>query len=184
MNADDKPLALAIGALFILAFVPVLAGGVMFSGRKQLGWAVAQSRRYLYWERSLWIAAMVLLTAGSSLFAELLQAQGEHVFSRLGETAFLFGALVIAVAEAYALDTQSWASYMVRLAVVLLFVAQALLGGAALHVAGLPQWIGWATIIWNVGALALLVRAKDPYFPAVHYLMPLITGMTLISLAG
>jgi hypothetical protein len=184
MNPDDIPLALAVAALFVFAFVPVLAGGVMFTGRKQLGWAAAQSRRWLVAERSLWIAGFVVLTAGLGLFAELLTAEGEHILSRLALTAFLFGALVIVIAEAYALDTQSWASYMVRLSVILMLVAQAAFGGSVLRLHWLPQWIGWATIIWNVGGLVLLARAKDPYFPAVHFIMPLIIGAALITLAG
>lgn len=184
MNSDEKSLALMVAAIYIFAFVPVLAGGVMFMGRKQLGWAAAQTRRYLYWERSLWIGAMVLLAAGSSLFAELLQAHGENMLSRLGQTGILLGVVVIVVAEAYALDTQAWASYMVRLAVVLLFVAQAIFGGSMLRVAWLPSWIGWATILWNLGSLAALARAKDPYFPAIHFIMPLVIGVLLITLAG
>ena len=183
MNADEKSLALATAALFIGAFIPALIGGVMFTGRKMLGWTRAQSRRWLYTERSLWIAGMILLTAGFALFADVLRIGRENVFSRLGLIGFLFGAVLIVVAEAHALDTQAWSDYMVRLSVTILLLSEAIFGMAVLQTQLLPQWIGWATIVWNVGWLVLLFRAKDPYFPALHYIMPLITGILLIGLA-
>ena len=182
MTEDVKPLALAAAELFIIAFIPVLVGGVMFSGRKQLGWATAQSRRYLYWERSFWIAGFVLLIAGFSVFAGLVQAEGENVLSRLALTGFLLGTVLIIVAEVYSLDTQGWLSYTVRLSVTLLLISQAVFGWAVLQIDLLPQWVGWATVIWNLACLVLPLRAKDPYFPAIHFILPLIAGVLLISL--
>ncbi len=181
---DKSSLALAAGGLLLIAFAPALVGGILWSGRNQLHWAAAQSsRRYLYWERSLWIAATILLTLGFSLFAGFLQAEGEDVLSRLGFTAFLIGAVLIIVAEGYSLDAQIWAGYLARWSVVLLFLSEAAFGWGILQIDPLPHWIGWVTIIWNVGWLALLVRAKDPYIPGIHYMMPLVIGAALINWA-
>jgi len=73
---------------------------------------------------------------------------------------------------------------MVRLSVILLLLSEAVLGGAVTQVQLLPQWVGWVTIIWNIGWFILCVRAKDPYFPAIHYIMPLVVGIILFSLAN
>jgi hypothetical protein len=178
---NETLLARSTGGLFIVAFILAVVGGIMFMGRKQLGWPIAQSRRYLFWERSVWIAGIVLLTLGLSLFAWMLQTEGENILSRLGVTGFLIGAVLIVVAEAVSLDTQQWPGYLVRLSVVLLLLSQALFGGAMLQIDRLPQWVGWATIIWNLGWFVVLLRAKDPYYPAMYYIIPLIIGVILIN---
>lgn len=183
MNADENLLTLTCGILFIVAFIPALVGGVMFMGRKQLGWTVAQSRRYLYWERSLWIGGTILLTLGLSLFVRLLQIAGEDGLSQIGLTGFLLGAFLIIVVEGYGLDGQNWSPYLVRLSVILLLLSQAAIGLAMLQVQALPQWIGWVTVVWNLGWFVVTSFLKDPYYPALYYIMPLIIGVMLVFFA-
>ncbi len=156
----------------------------MNTGRNELHWTAAKSLRYLYWERSMWIVGIVLLTLGFSLLAGMLQAEGENILSRLGLTGFLFGAVLVVAAEGYALDTQAWLGYLVRVSVILILLAQVTFGGAILQIEKFPQWVGWATIIWNTGWLLLLFRAKDPYYPILYYIIPLTLGIILINPAN
>ncbi len=183
MKADETSLALSAGTLFVIAIIPAVVGGIMNTGRNELRWAIAQSPQYLHWERSLWIVGIILLTLGMSLFSEMLQAEGEIILSRLGLTGFLFGAVLVVVAEGNMIDTQVWMGYLVRLSVILILLSQAALGGAILQTEQLPRWVGWATLIWNISWLGLLFRAQDPYYPILYYLMPLIIGVILINLA-
>jgi hypothetical protein len=180
MIADEKNLALAFAALTIIAFVAAIVGGTMFSGRKQLGWERAQSRSWLVWERSLWIFGYLLLVMASVLFAELLQLRGERVFSLMGMTGFAFGILLLIVVEGMALDGQIWSSYLVRLAVILLLLSQALIGVSMLQVNLFATWLSWLTILWNLLFFLLVFRAKDPYFPAMYFFMPLVAGIALL----
>ena len=65
----------------------------------------------------------------------------------------------------------------------LLFLAQAAFGAALLRTGLLPGWVGWATIIWNLGWLVVLplVRPQDMYYPWLHYAAPILIGIVLLS---
>ena len=142
MTLDETSLALSAGTLFVVAIIPAVVGGIMNTGRNELRWPIAQSPRYLYWERSMWIVGMVLLALGVSLFEGVLQGEGEDILSRLGQTGFLFGAILVVVAESYSLERQVWLSDLVRLSVILILLSQATLGAAILRIDHLPRWAG------------------------------------------
>jgi hypothetical protein len=184
MTVDDTSLALSAGTLFVVAIIPAFVGGIMNTGRNELRWAIAQSPRYVYWERSMWIAGMVLSTFGVSLIVAVLHAAGENTLSQLGLTGFLFGAVLVVVAEGYSLARQVWLSDLVRLSVIVILLSQATLGGASLRIEQLPRRAGWATIIWNLGWLGQLFRARDPYYPILYYVMPLIVGLIFLKPAA
>ena len=71
---------------------------------------------------------------------------------------------------------------LINIYVVMAFLAEAAIGGAVIQAGLLAAWIGWATILWNIAwlvALSLISR-RDMYFPALHYLMPLVIGIALL----
>ena len=43
--------------------------------------------------------------------------------------------------------------------------------------------VGWATIIWNPALLAAIpiFKPRDIYYPFVHYIAPLLIGITLLA---
>jgi hypothetical protein len=61
-------------------------------------------------------------------------------------------------------------------------VGQALFGIAILRTGFLPAWVGWATVIWNLGWLVILpiARPRDIYYPWLHFVAPLIIGIMLL----
>jgi hypothetical protein len=67
--------------------------------------------------------------------------------------------------------------------VVLALLAQAAFGGALLQTGLVAAWAGWATLIWNLGYLLiiLIVRPREVYYPAIHCVAPLIIGITLLA---
>ena len=66
---------------------------------------------------------------------------------------------------------------------MLLLLSQAIFGGSILQIKIVPQWVDWATVVWNPGWFVLLFRAKDPYYLALYYMIPLLIGVSLMSLA-
>jgi len=70
--------------------------------------------------------------------------------------------------------------------VVMLFGAEALLGGALLTTGLVPAWIGWTTVIWNLGwpVLLLIVSPGDLYYPILHAIPLLLIGISLARGAG
>ena len=74
---------------------------------------------------------------------------------------------------------------LIVMCVVLAFLAQAAIGGALLQSRLLAAWIGWVTILWNLGWLVLLpgITPGDMYFPILHHLMPLLIGSALLRRA-
>jgi hypothetical protein len=67
--------------------------------------------------------------------------------------------------------------------VVLVFLAQAVFGASLLRTGLLPGWVGWATIIWNLGLLVYLpvFKPREMYYSFVYYVAPLLIGITLLS---
>jgi hypothetical protein len=68
-----------------------------------------------------------------------------------------------------------------RLSVNFLFSSQATFGAATLQTESLLPWVGWGTIAWNLAWFGLLLRAKDPYYLALTYIMPLVIAVSLLS---
>jgi hypothetical protein len=69
---------------------------------------------------------------------------------------------------------------LIRIFVVLAFLSHAAYGAALLQTGLLAGWLGWTTLIWNIGWLAVLFRAKDPYYPVLHFQLPLLAGILLL----
>src|SRR5215207_8511379 len=158
------------GVLLIVAFVLNMGGVVLFSGTQFYGWFV-DSPTLLAWERSMFIAAYVAAALGVALLENILRETAAAVLARLGVTAFLMAAVVALV---------------VYVMVVLLYVAEAILGAALLGSGAVPAWIGWAMLAWNIGWLLVLpvVSPGDIYYPILHFVPLLLIGIPLARRAA
>jgi hypothetical protein len=175
----------------ILGSAALASGALMYWLRGGIRGGAPPSRRYLVWERSFIMAAVVLTAVGLMLLADLLAASDGAAMARAGAVAYLFGAVLVVAAEASSLGQglhQDWSAQSWSLAVVyvvLALLAQATIGGALLAGDVLPAWIGWATLAWNIGWLAFyLLRGGDIYIPFVHHVMPFVIGVAVLLQGG
>ncbi len=175
-------LTVAAGLLILSALI-FLPGGLLFTGRVIWKAPAAQSRRYLYWERGVVMAAALSAALGFVLLAQLLQDAGEDLLAPLALAILLIGTTLTLVAESLNLQTQQYYYVPMVLAVILLFVSQAAFGASILQSHFLPGWVGWAALIWNIAWLIILpvARPRDMYYPWLHYVAPLIIGIALLA---
>src|SRR5260221_13604492 len=118
----------------ILLIISVVLQGVtvfMWSGRNVLKWSV-EMPTFLHWERGSMIAAFVIAALGMSLLEIVLREAGETVLAHLGATAFLMGAVIGIIVEASVLSAQGSMPALTVVMVAVLFVAEAIFGGALL----------------------------------------------------
>ncbi len=169
------------GILLIVAFVLNIGGVVLFNA-VMFEWVV-ETPILLAWERGLFIAAFVVAALGVAVLEMVLRETGAAVLARLGTTAFLIGAVAALVAEAAFLSGLGDMTPLLVVMVVVLFGAEALLGGALLSSGLVPAWIGWTIVVWNIGWLVVLpvISPGDLYYPILHAIPLLLIG---ISLAG
>ena len=173
------------GTLLIGSFALHLVGVIMFNGRNFLDW-FAETRAFLSWERGMFMAAFLVSALGVSLLELVLREVNAPVLvpvlARLGATAFLIGATLAIVTEALTLSGQSVVDALMVVMVVVLFVAEAILGGALVRSGILPAWVGWTVIAWNIGWLVVLpiVSPGDIYYPILHFVPLLPIGITAL----
>ncbi len=169
--------------LLAMSFVVFTVGGVLFAGRAFLNWQIDDASAHLVWERGLIITAVVAAVLGLALLEDMLRASGEPIWSRVGMVAYLLGAVVVVIAETAYLGKREWLYPQIAFYVVLAFLAQAAFGISLLQSGLVANWAGWATILWNVGwlSLMLVVRPRDIYFPALHHVAPLLIGIVLLA---
>ena len=168
--------------LLILCFVLFAVGGTLFAGREFLRWPAADTPGYLRWERGFIIAAVLATLLGLVLLEGLLRASGDTVIARIGMVTYALAAAIVVVAETLIVSRQSPAYAQIVVYVVLAFLAQAAFGVALLRTDLAPGWVGWATIIWNLGWLVILpiVSPRDIYYPVLHHAAPLLIGIVLL----
>lgn len=169
-------------SLLVLCFVVFTFGGVHFAGRAFLKWQIDETSSHLIWERGFVIGGVLATVLGLALLEDMLRAAGEPVLSRLGMLAYLFGAVVVIVAETAYLGKRDWIYPQIVLYVVLAFLGQAAFGASLLQTGLVAGWAGWTTVIWNIAWLLimLIVRPRDIYFPVLHHVAPLIIGIALL----
>lgn len=168
--------------LLILSGITFVPGGLLFTGRAIFKWPSAQAPTFLYWERGLVMAALLLAALGFALLAGLLGEAGDKILSPVGQAVFLIGTVLCLAAEAFSLSRQEYAYAPIVVFVVLVFLGEAAFGGAILRTGLLPGWVGWTTIIWNLAWLAILpiARPQDMYYPWLFYVAPELIGIMLL----
>jgi hypothetical protein len=170
------------GWLLVFSGIVFLVGGFLYTGRAIFNWPVGQTHPYLIWERGFVMAAILTATLGLTLLERLLESAGDGVLAPSGWVIFLIGAVVVIVAEAFFISQRTQAYAPVVVFVALAFLGQALFGAALLRTGLLPAWIGWATILWSIFWLVALpiARPQDMYYPWLHYVAPLLIGVSLL----
>lgn len=169
-------------SLLVLCFVVFTFGGVLYAGRAFFKWQIDETSSHLIWERGFVIGGVLATVLGLALLEDMLRAAGEPVLSRLGMVTYLFGAVIVIVAETAYLGKRDWIYPQIVLYVVLAFLAQVAFGASLLETRLVAGWVGWTTIIWNLAWLLimLIVRPRDIYFPVLHHVAPLIIGIALL----
>jgi hypothetical protein len=170
------------GWLLIVSALIFLVGGMLYTGRAIWQWPAGQTHRYLVWERGFVIAALLVAVLGFTILERLLEAAGDSILAPSGLALLSLGAAVVLFAETFFVSRGEWIYAPTVVFVVLAFLAQAAFGAALLLTGLLPAWVGWATILWNLGWLVVLpvARPKDMYYPWLHYVAPLLVGIGLL----
>jgi hypothetical protein len=174
------------GALVVLAVIPLGYGVFLFINRNGIQGGAPRSPALFAWERGSILAAVVLTAIGLVLLEATLSETSGRVLARLGASTYFFGAVTLVVAEAMHLSEGRASNPLIVIYVLLAFLGQAAIGGALLQSQLLPGWIGWTTIVWNLGLLIvlLIVTPGDIYYPVQHHLMPLLIGIALLWRGG
>lgn len=169
-------------SLLVLTFMVFEIGGILFTGRTMLNWPIENRVFHMRWERSFVILPTILTVLGLVLLADLLRAAGDTFLAQLGMTTYLFGAVLVVSAETRLIDNGEWSYSQVVTFVVLALLSQAAFAVALLQTGLVPAWAGWATLIWNLGYLLiiLIVRPREVYYPAIHCVAPLMIGIALL----
>jgi hypothetical protein len=158
----------AAASLLVLSFMIFFVAGVLFTGRALWKWEIKHLSRYMIWERTLVIVPTLATALGLVLLSDLLTADG---------------AVLVVSAETEFISRGEWNAAQVILYVVLALMGQAVIGAALLQTGFAATWVGWITVIWNVSFLIIfiVVRPRDVYYPAIHFLAPLIIGLGLVA---
>jgi hypothetical protein len=174
---------IAAGWLLVLSGLVFTVGGILYTGRAIWKWPAAATPAYLRWERGFVIAAVLAAVIGLLLLERMLEAAGDRILAPSGMVLFLIGAVLVIAAETFYVSRQEWIYPTIVAFVVLAFLGQAVFGAALLRTGLLPGWVGWATIIWNLGWLVVLPLAqpRDMYYPWLHYAAPILIGILLLA---
>lgn len=165
--------------------------------------AVAGNALVWRWANIFMGTAAVVLLAGLSMLTMILEGANERVFSRLGLVGFLLAAVLwvifsafravitvraaqemtatgtIGVVPAYYEPLAAFGFALFYVSAVVGFLALAAYGGSLLQVGLLPAWAGWATLLFSIAMLILLLIMGDT-LPAFHYLPALLIGILLL----
>jgi hypothetical protein len=162
--------------------------------------AVAGNAVAWRWANVFMGAAAIVLVAALTILTTISEEADERILSRLGLVGWLLAAIlwvifsafraVVAVSAAeemaatgavpaYYEPVAQWSSALFYVYAVVGFLALAAYGGSLLQTDLVPAWAGWATIVFSIGTLALLLITGDT-LPAFHYLPPLLIGILLI----
>lgn len=171
------------GLSLLLGVATVFPGLMMFWLRAGHQGGQPPTPAYFLWERGFILSAVIITALGFGLLDGALQTTNGLSLMRLGAAAYFFGGILVVIAEALMPTVGYQKLYsLVVIYVVLACLAQAVIGWAVLQTGWLPGWIGWVTIIWNIACLIALplLSPRDIYFPAIHYLAPLLLGLALM----
>lgn len=152
-------------SLLILCFVVFTVGGILYTGRAIWKWPVGETPAYLRWERGFVIAAVLVTVLGLVLLEGMLRDAGDSVVARLGMMTYVFGAVVVVVAETTYLSTREFVYPQIVVYIILAFLAQTAFGVSLLRTglaAGYPARRGprWPGLIDHAVANFLLSRRR------------------------
>jgi hypothetical protein len=164
--------------LLLVAAAANLTAVVLFSLRDGVNGGAPPTDAYLFAERGLFMAGMLVSALAFSLLAERVR---DSVLMRIGTLGYLAAGVVGVVAET--MDFGPLQAYPTTVAyVVIAFLSQAIIG-LALALSGLvAPWLGWLTLVWNIAWLLGLSigNPDDVYFPVLHLMMAVPIGVALL----
>jgi hypothetical protein len=161
---------------------------------------VHEHPRPWHWATLSFVGAMLVTLFGLTLLACLLRTAGDPGFANVGLVAFAVGAVLWITHLAARLTVDPWAGEelattgeiprayaplrvwngaLFAIFSYLAFAGVLLFGAAILATPLLPHWLGWITIIYSVGGLAIHTITRDS-LPIMHHLMPFLTGVVLL----
>jgi hypothetical protein len=161
---------------------------------------IAKNPNAWRWANICLSTAIVILLAGLSLLTTLLEDANERTLSRLGLVGLLLAAGLWLIFSAFRGMVGGWAAQelavtgsvptfyepLAKFAFVLFFIyaavgflALAAYGGSVLQTGLLPAWAGWATLLFSI-ALLILLLIKGDTLPLFHYLLALLIGVLLL----
>lgn len=94
------------GCLLILSGLTFLPGALLYASRAIWKRTTGKSPVYLYWERGLVIAAVVVAGLGFVLLERMLEAAGDLILAPIGLAALFISIGLILVVETYNLSKQ------------------------------------------------------------------------------
>jgi len=170
------------GTFLILSSMIFLVAATFFTIRFILELPVGNTPAFFLWERSLVIAALLATLLSFTLLKRVLQAAGDGILASMALVLFLVAAILAVVAETISFPSDDIVYPPIVAYVILSFLGQAVFGMDLLRTGLLPRWVGWVTVIWNLVMLIFLVITKpqDMYYPWLHYIAPLLIGITLL----
>jgi len=183
INSLSQSIEHAAGSILVLANISMFPGLIMFWIRGGQRGGQPPSHAYYVWERSLILAAVILIAIGFLLLIGSFQTIAGQTLMKIGAYGYLFGGILVTAAEALNLSLGYEEVYpLVAVYAITAFLAQAFIGGALLQSGLVAPWIGWASISWNLLGLILIpiVSPHDIYFPVLHSIAPLLIGIALL----
>jgi len=182
MDRNVFPELRLTGMSLVLSSVIFMVAAALFTMRSILEWPIGGTPTFFLWERSLVIASLLAALLSFTLLKRVLEAAGDGILSSMALVLFLVAAILDVVAETMSYPSDNIVYPPVVAYVILSFLGQAVFGMALLRTGLLQMWIGWVTVIWNLGMLIFLIVAKphDMYYPFLHYVAPLLTGIALL----
>lgn len=174
----------AAAALLIGGGVVFLSAALMFTGRTYWGWPATNA--FIAWERSIVIASVLMSVLGFAVLELLLRSAGTVVLPRLAFVTYLVGATVLISAESSLIGGRPYVYAQIVTWMGMAFLAQTAFGVALVRTRLVPSWAGWSTIVWNLGIFAVLAAfsPSNMYYPAVHFVAPVIIGIALLRRSG
>lgn len=167
--------------LLILSSGIFLVAATFFTIRFILEMPVGNTPAFFLWERSLVIAALLATLLSFTVLRKVLEAAGDSMLASMALVLYTVAAVLAVVAETMSFPRDNIVYPPIVAYVILSFLGQAVFGMALLRTGLLPKWVGWATVIWNLGMLVFLLVTKphDMYYAWLHYIAPLLIGITL-----
>ncbi len=161
---------------------------------------VAANAAVWRWANIFMGAAAITTLAALTVLSTILEGEGERTLSRLGLLGWLLATVLWTVFSAFRavisvraaqqmVDTgvvpqyyeplAEWGFALFYIYAVVGFLAMVAYGGSLLQVDLVPAWAGWATIVFSMAMLALLLVTGDT-LPAFHYFPSLLVGILLL----
>lgn len=169
----------ALAVIFLLlGLALILAGAGMFRSRVLTPGGTSNFAL----ERTVIAGSVISTVIGLKLVSELTRGTVGLGPSLAGANLYMFGGFMIVTTELASVGDNPVLHSIVVGYVVLAFLGQATLGwGLAIGVDGL-KIVGWATVIFNLGTLAVFALAipDDMYIPITHNVMPTAIAVALI----